>query len=78
MFAGCLMKELDASKGYLGDSNVADWSSTVEKVKRNIQTQKLLFQVTENMETKNYLIIQLTYSRLNKKLLLTQVLRYAK
>lgn len=31
MFGGCLIKELDAGKGYLGDANVADWSSTVEK-----------------------------------------------
>jgi metallo-beta-lactamase class B len=33
MFGGCLIKELDASKGYLGDANVADWSSTIENVK---------------------------------------------
>ena len=33
MFGGCLVKELDASKGYLGDANVATWSGTVEKVK---------------------------------------------
>lgn len=32
MFGGCLIKELDASKGYLGDANVIDWSTTVEKV----------------------------------------------
>lgn len=34
MFGGCLIKELDASKGYLGDANVADWSGTIEKVKK--------------------------------------------
>ena len=34
MFGGCLIKELDANKGYLGDANVADWSGTVEKIKR--------------------------------------------
>lgn len=33
MFGGCLIKTLDASKGYLGDANVAAWSATVEKVK---------------------------------------------
>lgn len=33
MFGGCLLKELHASKGYLGDANVAEWSNTVEKVK---------------------------------------------
>ncbi len=34
LFGGCLIKELDAGKGYLGDSNVANWSSTVETIKR--------------------------------------------
>jgi metallo-beta-lactamase class B len=33
MFGGCLVKELNATKGYLGDANVADWSATVQKVK---------------------------------------------
>jgi metallo-beta-lactamase class B len=34
MFGGCLIKTLKANKGYLGDANVATWSSTVEKVKK--------------------------------------------
>lgn len=34
LFGGCLIKELDASKGYLGDANVAAWSGTVERVKQ--------------------------------------------
>lgn len=33
LFGGCLIKEIDASKGYLGDANEAAWSGTVEKVK---------------------------------------------
>lgn len=33
MFGGCLIKELNATKGYLGDANVADWSNTVNKIK---------------------------------------------
>jgi len=33
MFGGCLIKEIDASKGYLGDANIAAWSGTVEKIK---------------------------------------------
>lgn len=33
LFGGCLLKELKANKGYLGDSNTAEWSNTVEKVK---------------------------------------------
>jgi metallo-beta-lactamase class B len=42
MFGGCLIKELDASKGYLGDANVADWSSTVENVKRTYPDVKVV------------------------------------
>lgn len=34
LFGGCLIKELDATKGYLGDANVADWSATVKKLKK--------------------------------------------
>lgn len=33
MFGGCLIKEMDATKGYLGDANLSAWSATVEKVK---------------------------------------------
>ena len=42
MFGGCLIKEIDASKGYLGDANVADWSSTVEKVKKEYPDVKII------------------------------------
>ena len=38
LFGGCLIKELNASKGYLGDANVAAWSSTVEKIKNAYPT----------------------------------------
>jgi metallo-beta-lactamase class B len=34
MFGGCLIKELKAGKGYLGDANIINWSKTVEKVKK--------------------------------------------
>ena len=33
LFGGCLIKELGAGEGYLGDANVAAWSGTVEAVK---------------------------------------------
>ena len=33
LFGGCLIKEIDASQGYLGDANVSEWSATVGKVK---------------------------------------------
>ncbi|WP_257669765.1 subclass B1 metallo-beta-lactamase [Parapedobacter tibetensis] len=42
LFGGCLIKEVDASKGYLGDSNVADWSSTVEIVKKEYPNVKIV------------------------------------
>lgn len=42
IFGGCLIKELDASKGYLGDANVADWSSTVEKIKKEYLNVKIV------------------------------------
>lgn len=34
MFGGCLIKELKASKGYLGDANLMSWSHTVALVKQ--------------------------------------------
>lgn len=33
LFGGCMVKEIDASKGYLGDANLTAWSHTVEKVR---------------------------------------------
>lgn len=40
LFGGCLVKELDASKGYLGDANVDEWSATVKKVKKEFPRVK--------------------------------------
>ncbi len=34
IFGGCLIKELDAGKGYLGDANIMLWSETVGKIKQ--------------------------------------------
>ncbi|TAE88074.1 MAG: subclass B1 metallo-beta-lactamase [Bacteroidetes bacterium] len=42
LFGGCLIKELGAGKGYLGDANVKDWSSTVKKVKQAYPAVKLV------------------------------------
>ena len=33
IFGGCLIKALDATKGYLGDANVDAWSATVRRIK---------------------------------------------
>lgn len=40
LFGGCLIKELNASKGYLGDANLAQWSKTVVKVKQKFRDVK--------------------------------------
>ncbi|OJX55755.1 MAG: subclass B1 metallo-beta-lactamase [Flavobacterium sp. 38-13] len=42
LFGGCLLKELKASKGYLGDANISAWSNTVEKVKREYPDIKII------------------------------------
>jgi len=42
LFGGCLIKELDATKGYLGDANVEAWSNTVEKIKKEYPNVKLV------------------------------------
>lgn len=42
LFGGCLLKELEASKGYLGDANVSAWSNTVEKVKKEYPDVKIV------------------------------------
>jgi metallo-beta-lactamase class B len=33
LFGGCLVKEIEASKGYIGDANLKEWSHTIDKVK---------------------------------------------
>lgn len=42
LFGGCLIKELDAGKGYLGDANLKEWSATVEKVKKDYPAVKIV------------------------------------
>lgn len=42
MFGGCLVKELDAGKGYLGDANVEAWPATVERVKKEYPDVKII------------------------------------
>ncbi|MHA8067545.1 subclass B1 metallo-beta-lactamase [Aquirufa sp. ROCK2-A2] len=34
LFGGCLIKEMNATKGYLGDANVEQWPLTVQKLKK--------------------------------------------
>ena len=42
LFGGCLIKELKAGKGYLGDANISSWSNTVEKVKMEYPIVKIV------------------------------------
>ncbi len=42
MFGGCLIKELAAGKGYLGDANTMAWSATVRKVKQAYPNVKMI------------------------------------
>jgi metallo-beta-lactamase class B len=42
LFGGCLIKELDATKGYLGDANVYAWSNTVSRIKKAYPNLKIV------------------------------------
>ena len=42
IFGGCLIKEVGAAKGYLGDANVMAWSNTVRKIKQKYPTAKMV------------------------------------
>ncbi|MBE7412446.1 MAG: subclass B1 metallo-beta-lactamase [Leptospiraceae bacterium] len=42
MFGGCLIKEMGAKKGYLQDANISDWSTTVEKVKKEYPQVRII------------------------------------
>jgi metallo-beta-lactamase class B len=42
LFGGCLIKEVGASKGYLGDANVQAWPETVRKVKARYPQAKIV------------------------------------
>src|SRR5690606_32783602 len=42
LFGGCLIKELKASKGYLGDANIISWPGTVLLVKKHFPNVRLV------------------------------------
>lgn len=42
LFGGCLIKSLEANKGYLGDANVDEWSKTVQSVKDRFPEVKIV------------------------------------
>jgi metallo-beta-lactamase class B len=42
LFGGCLIKEMQATKGFLGDANEKDWFATVSKVKQAFPSVKVV------------------------------------
>ncbi len=42
LFGGCLVKELEADKGYLGDADTLTWPATISKVKQAYPGLKLV------------------------------------
>ena len=42
MFGGCLIKEMNATKGFLGDANVSTWSATVGKIRKEYPKVKII------------------------------------
>lgn len=42
LFGGCLIKEVNASKGYLGDANLSAWSGTVTNIKQAYPAVKIV------------------------------------
>ena len=42
LFGGCLVKELDAGKGFLGDANGKEWPSTVAKLKQEYPKARIV------------------------------------
>ncbi|HLV50511.1 MAG TPA: subclass B1 metallo-beta-lactamase [Flavobacterium sp.] len=59
MFGGCLIKELNATKGNLDDANVKAWSETVTRIKLTYPNAKLIIPghgATGNKELMDYTI----------------------
>lgn len=42
LFGGCLIKTMNASKGFLGDADIASWSNTVEAIKNDLPDLKVV------------------------------------
>ncbi len=42
IFGGCLIKEMNATKGFLGDANLTAWPETVQKLKQKYPNTKIV------------------------------------
>lgn len=58
LFGGCLIKELDANKGWLGDANEKAWSGTVEQIKTTYPSLKIV--IPGHGEPGNQLLLDYT------------------
>jgi len=59
LFGGCLIKEVGAEKGYLGNANVNAWSATVRKIKQKYPQTNIVIPghgKTGGMELLDYTI----------------------
>ncbi len=57
LFGGCMVKSLNAKKGYLGDANTNEWSATIAKIKTAYPGLKIVIPGHGNpggMELLNY------------------------
>ncbi|WP_159472806.1 subclass B1 metallo-beta-lactamase [Dyadobacter sp. 3J3] len=58
MFGGCLIKEIETTKGNLEDANVVAWSETVTKLKRKYPDTKVV--ITGHGKTGNTVLLDYT------------------
>jgi metallo-beta-lactamase class B len=42
LFGGCMVKEVNATKGYLGDANIKEWPATIARVKKEFSKLKFV------------------------------------
>jgi len=42
LFGGCMVKEVNATKGYLGDANIASWPKTIENIKKTLPAAQFI------------------------------------
>ncbi len=57
LFGGCMVKSVNAKKGYLGDANTDEWSTTIAKIKKAYPNLKIVIPGHGNpggMELLNY------------------------
>lgn len=76
MFGGCLVKELDAAKGYLGDANMGAWSCTVEKVKKAYPGVKVVVPGQGTYGNKKLLDYTISLFRIRQKRLPSFLMLY--